>query len=92
MATEILYFRADWCQPCKQIEPLVHSLADTSSINLIKVDVSEQQDLAMRHNVRSVPVLIRIEDGQPVARVDGAFPDLIEKLFQQTYNPYGETQ
>ncbi|MYC31531.1 MAG: thioredoxin [Chloroflexi bacterium] len=69
-------FWAEWCGPCKMIAPAVHDLAleYDGKLNVAKLDVDNNPNIAMKFNVRSIPALIFFKDGQPVDQVVGALP------------------
>ena len=64
-------FHADWCGPCKMLEPTVAALARESAAAVAKVDVDAHGSLAGRYDVRGVPTLVLFADGRPVERVVG---------------------
>ena len=64
-------FYADWCGPCKQLEPIVERVAATTAATVAKVDIDANQQLAAQHGVRSVPTLMLFVDGEPVERLVG---------------------
>jgi thioredoxin 1 len=64
-------FYADWCGPCKMLEPTVEALADESPAAVAKVDVDAHQALASKYGVRGVPTLLLFADGDVVERVVG---------------------
>ena len=77
-------FYADWCGPCKMLEPTVEEIAAETETVVAKVDIDELQDLAREQGVRSVPTLQLYVDGEGVERVVGvqekdALVDLIER-------------
>ncbi|WP_323676763.1 thioredoxin [Halorubellus sp. PRR65] len=65
-------FYADWCGPCKMVEPVVEALHDDGTAVVAKVDIDEHQALAQRQNVRGVPTMLLYVDGTSVERVVGA--------------------
>ncbi|WP_247728781.1 thioredoxin [Halovivax limisalsi] len=76
-------FYADWCGPCKMIEPVLEDLAAETDAVIAKVDVDAHQSLAAEYGVRSVPTLALFADGEQVEQQTGALPedrlrDLIE--------------
>lgn len=71
--TWLVDFWAEWCGPCKQMEPIVEELSgEMDGVNFGKVDVEENQDLATSHGVRSIPTFIILQDGEEVDRSMGA--------------------
>ncbi|RLM90461.1 thioredoxin [Haloarcula sp. Atlit-7R] len=64
-------FYADWCGPCKQLEPVVGRIAADTVATVAKVDIDANQQLAAKYGVRSVPMLLLFTDGEPVERMVG---------------------
>ncbi len=64
-------FYADWCGPCKMIEPAVETIAAGTSAAVAKVDVDANQGLAAAYGVRGVPTLVLFADGEQVEEVVG---------------------
>jgi len=62
MNKEILYFSSTWCQPCRQLGPIMESLKN--QINYRKIDVDQQQGLVTKYGVRNIPTLILVENGE----------------------------
>lgn len=69
-------FWADWCGPCRMLSPLIADLAKEyeGKIKVGKVNVDEQQELAMKYRVVSIPTLVLFRGGQAVNRLVGAVP------------------
>lgn len=68
-------FFANWCGPCKMLAPIVEQLADKyPEVKVVKIDVDQEQSLAMEYQVQSIPTLITFKNGQPVARQLGFMP------------------
>ena len=64
-------FYADWCGPCKMLEPIVADLAKETDATVAKVDVDANQQLAAQYGVQGVPTLVLFADGEPVERMVG---------------------
>jgi thioredoxin 1 len=62
---------ADWCGPCKAMEPAIEALARESDAAVATVDVDRQRAIASEHRVRAVPTTLLFSDGQPVERLTG---------------------
>ena len=78
----IIDFYADWCQPCKQVAPILEELSDefAGKINIYKVNTEAEQELAGAFGIRSIPsMLFCPAEGQPQMAV-GALPK--ESLIQ----------
>lgn len=69
-------FYADWCGPCQIVGPIVEELAVdyAGRVEVRKVDVDANPDLASRYGVRSIPTLILFKDGAPQDTIVGAAP------------------
>ena len=64
-------FYADWCGPCKMLEPTVESVAESTPAAVAKVDIDAHQELATRYQVQGVPTLYLFVDGEPEDRMVG---------------------
>ena len=66
-------FFATWCQPCKMMHPLLVQLKKDygDSIRVIKMNVEENQDMAMQYAIQSVPTLILFRRGEILWRQSG---------------------
>ncbi|AEB06260.1 thioredoxin [Coriobacterium glomerans PW2] len=69
-------FWAPWCGPCRTLSPIVEQVAEEMSerITVAKCNVDENQDLAMKYGVMSIPTLVLFRDGAEVSRTVGAMP------------------
>ena len=70
--SHVLYFTADWCNPCKKVKPIVEEMNRESIIKFQLVDVDSEMELVKRFEIRSVPTFILIEDGKEIKRTTGA--------------------
>jgi len=64
-------FYADWCGPCKMLEPIVKELAAETDVAVAKVDVDRNQQLAGQYQVQGVPTMMFFAGGDPVERIVG---------------------
>ncbi|MFP4626985.1 MAG: thioredoxin [Natronomonas sp.] len=64
-------FYADWCGPCKMLEPIVQSIAETTPATVAKVDVDANQQLAAQYGVRGVPTMVLFAGGETAERLVG---------------------
>ncbi len=64
-------FYADWCGPCKMLEPIVEELAAETDAAMVKVDVDQFQGLAQEYRVQGVPTMVLFADGVVAERIVG---------------------
>jgi thioredoxin 1 len=64
-------FHAEWCGPCKMLEPTVEAIAAETDAVVAKVDVDAHGELAAQFGVQGVPNLVFFRDGEPEKRVVG---------------------
>ena len=67
-------FYADWCGPCRAMEPVVNELAQDlhENANVVKVNIDEAPELARQYGVQSIPTFVVVNEGQVVAKLVGA--------------------
>lgn len=71
----LMDFWAPWCGPCRMVVPLVEEIAkERSDIKVVKINVDEEQELAMQFGVVSIPTLVVMKNGKIVNQVTGARP------------------
>jgi len=79
-----LYFSAPWCGPCKMFGPVMERVS--TKIPVQKINVDENQDLAMRYSVRSIPTVVLVgDDGKEYARQTGV---QTENMLVEQYNNF----
>lgn len=73
----LLDFWAEWCGPCKVLGPMLEALAGEfgGAFLLAKVDVEAEQELSAAFQIRSIPTVVLVKDGQLVDGFQGALPD-----------------
>ena len=80
-------FWAPWCGPCRMIAPVIEELATDfeGKANICKVNTDEEQDLAVKYGIRSIPTILFMKNGEVVDQMVGAsskqaFADKINSL------------
>ena len=77
-------FWAEWCGPCKMLGPILEEISKDlkDKIQVVKVNLDENQDLAMKYSIRSIPTLLLFKKGELVDTKVGLLPksDLVEWL------------
>jgi thioredoxin 1 len=73
-------FWAEWCGPCHAVAPALDQISEERNLRLVKVNIDEEQELARRYGVMSIPTMILFESGEPKAAAIGAQPkQMLEK-------------
>ena len=69
-------FWAEWCGPCHAVSPILERIAAEreDELKLVKVNIDEEQELAIRYGVQSIPTMILFKGGEPAAAAIGAQP------------------
>lgn len=67
-------FYADWCGPCKVLSPVIDELAEEyeDKIKIVKLNIDEANEIAVKYSVMSIPTLILFKDGEAATRLVGA--------------------
>ncbi|MEE8255942.1 MAG: thioredoxin [Nitrosopumilaceae archaeon] len=67
-------FWAEWCGPCRMVSPTVEELSKEykDKVNFVKVNVDQNNELASKYNVFSIPTLAIFRDGKVIAQTAGA--------------------
>ena len=79
----IVDFWAPWCEPCKQLGPALEKVVREArgKVKLVKIDIDQNQELAMQLRVQSVPAVYAFYQGRPVDGFVGALPESQIKAF-----------
>ncbi len=77
----VVDFYADWCGPCKIIEPVIHQLSKEydGKVKFVKVDTDVNQELAMQFGIMSIPTVMFFSKGKVEDIVIGAVPPAVLK-------------
>jgi len=77
-------FWAEWCGPCKMLGPILEEISEDlkDKLQVVKVNLDENQDLAMKYSIRSIPTLLLFKGGELIDTKVGLLPksDLVEWL------------
>ena len=74
---------AEWCGPCKMIDPILHELADEygERLTIAKINIDDNAQLASRFKIRGIPTLMVFKDGEPQATKVGTVTKSALKAF-----------
>jgi thioredoxin 1 len=72
----IVDFWAEWCGPCHAVAPVLDKIADErgGELKVVKVNIDEEQGLAQRYGIVSIPTMMLFKSGEPAATAVGAQP------------------
>ncbi len=79
-------FWAEWCGPCRMMEPVLREIAKAHSdaLKVAKINIDQEPDLAARFNVSSIPTFIFFKNGRQVQQHIGAMPrPAMDKMIQE---------
>ena len=71
----LLDFFADWCGPCRMVAPILHEIAEERpDVMVAKINVDDEEELAMEFGVYSIPTLVVMKNGEVIKQASGARP------------------
>jgi thioredoxin 1 len=72
----IVDFWAEWCGPCHAVAPVLDKIVEEhgDELKLVKVNIDEEQEIAARYGIASIPTMILFKNGEPAAAAIGAQP------------------
>ena len=75
-------FNAEWCGPCRMLKPIVEEIANSNSnVKVVSINIDEEDELAAKYNVFSIPCLVVFGNGKEINRNVGLISkDAIESL------------
>jgi thioredoxin 1 len=79
----VVDFYADWCGPCRMLAPVLEALAEENGdVSIYKVNVDDDQELARRYGIMSIPTMLFFKNGQLIDKAVGAIgkPSIQSKL------------
>lgn len=67
-------FWAEWCGPCRMVGPALEQLSETMNgkVKIVKLNVDENQEIAMKYGIKSIPSLVLFKEGRDIGRTVGA--------------------
>ena len=90
----IVDFWAPWCEPCKTLGPTLEKIVNAAQgkVKLVKVDIDQNQEIAMQMRIQSIPAVFAFKNGQPVDGFVGAQSESQVKSFvERLTGPIGPT-
>jgi len=90
----IVDFWAPWCEPCKTLGPLLEKVVNSAQgkVKLVKVDIDQNQEIAMQMRIQSIPAVFAFKNGQPVDGFVGAQSESqIKSFVERLTGPIGPT-
>jgi thioredoxin 1 len=69
---KLIYFTSTWCQPCRTLGPIIEQVKE--KIPVEKIDVDSAPAVAVAYNVRNIPTVILVENGEEIRRFTGVKP------------------
>jgi thioredoxin 1 len=67
-------FWADWCGPCKRMNPILEELSSDTGLLVGKLNVDENPEKTLEYSVQTIPTMVLFKDGNPAHTIVGAMP------------------
>ena len=67
-------FWAEWCGPCKKMNPILEELSSETGLLVGKLNVDENPGKTQEYSIQTIPTMVLFKDGNPVHRIVGAMP------------------
>ncbi|KAF9411266.1 hypothetical protein BGZ94_001386 [Podila epigama] len=78
----IVDFYADWCQPCRMIDPILReAVKESEKVTLVRVNIDDCPQIGAEYQVASIPYVVAFKDGQVVDKFVGALPKKVITKF-----------
>ncbi|MBR2708165.1 MAG: thioredoxin [Bacilli bacterium] len=78
-------FNADWCGPCKMLRPIIDEVSETrSEAKFVSINIDNEDELAYKYGVSSIPCLVLFKDGKEIKRSVGLIPrEKLEEFIEE---------
>ena len=86
-STEVLYFTAPWCVPCKVFGPVMDKISE--DVNVVKVNIEDNFEMTFDYGVLSVPTVVLMKNGKEADRFVGARTEAGVREFINAEKPSG---
>ena len=89
--TVVLKFSANWCGPCKKVQPTFQKIIDSyENVTFYHVDIDEHEDLVERESVKSIPFFVVYDNGIKVNSAVAGTSEKLEEFVTETFSRIGE--
>jgi thioredoxin len=72
---QLIFFSANWCAACQTVKPTIEQVSKQLGVQLAKIDTDYDVSLTQQYNIKSVPTLVLLENGQEIKRLVGNQPE-----------------
>lgn len=78
-------FNADWCGPCRMLRPIIDEVSETrSEAKFVSINIDNEDELAYKYGVSSIPCLVLFKDGKEIKRSVGLIPrEKLEEFIEE---------